>query len=85
LETINPTSTSTIKVVIATATAVANGQSVGDLSIILPEGFAGALQGSVTSGVEACNAVPAKLRRWRPRLLRSQTDSGNARIPSYIS
>jgi hypothetical protein len=54
---------------------------VGDLSITLPEGFATALQGSVTTGVNACNAVPAKLCRWNTRLAKKQADGGGVLSP----
>lgn len=64
VETINPTSTSTVQILVATATAAANGQSIGDISIILSEGLAAALQASVQTAVEACKIPGAKeLRR----------------------
>ncbi len=62
IETINPTSTSTIQVAVATATAAANGQSVGDISVILPEGLAAELLDFVTAGTQQCGVV-AKVRR----------------------
>lgn len=83
METINPASTSTVKIVVATATASANGQSVGDVSIILPEGLAVALQSSVTEGINACNAVPAKLRRRNMSLSKRQADEG--KIPDIAT
>lgn len=50
--------------VIATATAEANGQHVGDISIILPEGLSRALTKSMTTAIDACGALAAvKLRR----------------------
>ena len=39
--------TSTVDVVIATATAKANGQNIGDISVILPEGLVEKLKGSM--------------------------------------
>ncbi|KIN00783.1 carbohydrate esterase family 3 protein [Oidiodendron maius Zn] len=49
--------TSTVEVVVATATAAANGQNVGDISIIIPEGLAIALQSSAEAAADACSAV----------------------------
>ena len=54
--------TSTVEVVIATATVAANGQNVGDISIIIPEGLANALQSSVEAAVDACSAVLLRKR-----------------------
>ena len=61
--------TSTVQVVIATATAVANGQNIGDVSVIIPEGLAVSLQGSVETAIAACGEVVGKVRR--------QADAGN--------
>lgn len=84
METINPTSTSTVKIVVATATAAANGQSVGDVSIILSEGLAVALRNSVIEGINACNAVPTKLRRRDTNPLEEEADRGKAPIMCYM-
>ena len=70
---------------VATATAAANGQSVGDVSVILPEALAAALQDSVGAAVTACNAVPAKLRRRNTGLLRKDADAGNALALSFAN
>jgi hypothetical protein len=61
-ETMNPTSTSTIQAIVATATAAANGQSLGDISLILPEGLATELLDFITTGTQQCG-VAAKVRR----------------------
>jgi len=45
--------TSTVDVVIATATAKENGQNIGDISVILPEGL-----------VEKLKCSMAFRRRW---------------------
>ena len=50
-------STSTVEVVIATATTAANRQNVGDISITIPEGLAIALQNSAEAAADACLAV----------------------------
>jgi hypothetical protein len=55
--------TSTIDVVIATATAAANGQNIGDISIILPEGLADTLTTSIETAISACGDVVEKVRR----------------------
>jgi len=55
--------TSTIEVLIATATAAANGQNIGDISVILPEGLANALENSVQGAMSDCGGVP--LRKGR--------------------
>ena len=65
--------TSTVEVVIATATVAANGQNVGDISIIIPEGLANALQSSVEAAVDACSAV---LLRKRDNNWKRVTESG---------
>lgn len=62
-EIINATATSTVQLVVATATAAANGQSVGDVSIILSEGLAAALQASVQSAVQGCKIPGLKMSR----------------------
>ena len=54
--------TSTVEVVIATATAATNGQNVGDISIIIPEGLANALQSSAEAAADACSAVLLRKR-----------------------
>lgn len=54
--------TSTVEVVIATATAAANGQNVGDISIILPEGLVTALQSSSEAAANACSAIAQRKR-----------------------
>jgi hypothetical protein len=66
--------TSTVEVVIATATAAANGQNVGDISIIIPEGLANSLTSSAEAAADACSAVLLRKRDnddWR-----RQTDTG---------
>jgi len=50
---------------VATATAAANGQSVGDISIILSEGLAVALEASVETAVTACNMPVPVMGRIR--------------------
>lgn len=62
MEIVNATATSTVQLVVATATAAVNGQSVGDVSIILSEGLATALQASVETAVKACK-IPGLRRR----------------------
>jgi hypothetical protein len=52
--------TSTVDVVIATATAEANGESIGDISVILPEGLADTLTNSMTTAINACGGVVTK-------------------------
>jgi len=47
--------TSTVEITVATATAVVNGQSVCDISILLSEGLAMALEKSVEAAVDSCN------------------------------
>lgn len=49
--------TSTISVVIATATAAANDQNVGDISFILPEGLASTLTNSASDAISACGSL----------------------------
>ena len=74
--------TSTVEVVIATATAAANGQSIGDISVILPEGLAVALQNSAETAANACSAVLKKRKRDNDnskRVLESGKILGNLR------
>lgn len=74
--------TSTIDVVIATATAEANGQNVGDISVILPEGLADTLSTSMSTAIDACGGVVTKKMRRElgsresPKNLRRQADAG---------
>ena len=49
--------TKTIHAVFATATAASNGQSVGDISVILPEGLATSLKNNVENAANLCSAV----------------------------
>lgn len=55
--------TSTVDVVIATATAKANGQNIGDISVILPEGLINKLKDSMTTAINSCGVVTRKKRR----------------------
>lgn len=55
--------TSTVQVIIATATAAANGQNIGDVSIIIPEGLSAALRDSVKAALSLCGEVLKKARR----------------------
>ena len=55
--------TSTVQVVIATATAAAHGQSIGDISVIIPEGLAVSLQKSAEIALAACGQIGGKVRR----------------------
>jgi hypothetical protein len=74
--------TSTVDVVIATATAEANGQNIGDISVILPEGLADALTNSMTTAIDACGGVVTKKMRREIESresrenLRRQADAG---------
>jgi hypothetical protein len=54
--------TSTVKVVVATATAAANGQNVGDISIIISEGLADALLSSAEAAADACSGILERRR-----------------------
>lgn len=74
--------TSTVEVVIATATAAANGQHIGDISIILPEGLADALETSVLTAINSCGAIVKKARR-DVALHRRQADAGES-IPGGL-
>ena len=55
--------TSTVDVVIATATAKANGQNIGDISVILPEGLINKLKDLITTAINSCKVVTRKKRR----------------------
>lgn len=77
METINPTSTSTIQFIVATATAAANGQSVGDISILLGEGLAQDLQSAANDLISACGALTAKKRLLRREIEYRQTADCN--------
>lgn len=74
--------TSTVDVVIATATTKANGQNIGDISVILPEGLADALTNSMTTAIDACGGVVTKKMRREIESresrenLRRQADTG---------
>lgn len=63
LDTINPTSTSTVQIAVATATEAAGNQAAGDLSVIIPAGLAKALSDAANDAVTACNALSTKLRK----------------------
>jgi hypothetical protein len=70
--------TSTVQIVVATATAAANGQNIGDISVILPEGLASALQSSAEIAANACGAI-LKLRKRDEldgNMKRTLTDGG---------
>jgi hypothetical protein len=78
---------STVQVVVATATAAANGQSVGDVSVILPEGLAVSLKNSVNTALTSCGGVK-KVRRQDAgnEIVRRQTDTGNeAQVHSMMA
>ena len=74
--------TSTVDVVIATATAEANGQNIGDISVILPEGLADTLTNSMATAINACGGVVTKKMRREienresRENLRRQADAG---------
>ncbi|KAH8819032.1 Spherulation-specific family 4-domain-containing protein [Xylogone sp. PMI_703] len=70
--------TSTVEVVIATATAAANGQNIGDISVILPEGLAVALKKSVNNAISSCGALKLRKRNIDEKIVRRQTDEGNS-------
>ncbi|KAF7871778.1 hypothetical protein EAF04_003885 [Stromatinia cepivora] len=70
--TINPTNTSTVQVVVATATADGNGQHAGHISMILPEKLVESMKDSFTAAAQTCNAVTAKRFRRNPYLSRRQ-------------
>lgn len=63
LQTVNPTSTSTVQIAVATVTEAADNQVVGDLSVIIPAGLAKALSDAANEAVNACNALSVKLRK----------------------
>ena len=68
-------------VVIATAIAAANGQNVGDISVIIPQGLADALLDSVETAVDACGGVAGKARRDdTPANIRRQIDAAAGKI-----
>lgn len=81
-EYLTVTGTSTVQVVVATATAAANGQSVGDISLILSEGLANALQDSVEAAITACNVLAKRGLELPTVLGERQTDSGKSEPPS---
>jgi hypothetical protein len=54
---------STVQIVVATATAAANGQNIGDISVILPEGLASALTNSAEIAANACGATVKARKR----------------------
>ena len=59
--------TKTIEAVVATATTASNGQSVGDISIILPEGLANSLKKSAIAAIDACDGFKKRqIRRDDP-------------------
>jgi len=70
---------STVQVIFATATAAANGQNIGDISIILPEGLATALQTSAEIAANACSALLKVRKRDQSHLAnyrRQVTEAG---------
>lgn len=71
--------TSTVQVVFATATAAANGQNVGDISVILPQGLSNALTKSVDTAIDACGALATVMFRreiGKRENMRRQVDDG---------
>ena len=78
-EYLTVTGTSTVQVVVATATAAANGQSVGDISLILSEGLANALQGSVEAAITACNVLAKRGLERHSLFGKRQSDSGKCK------
>lgn len=70
--------TSTISIVIATATTAANNQDVGDISVILPEGLAAALTNSATTAVSACGSL--KRKRQMPKWSRQESADGKSSL-----
>ena len=64
--TINNEPSTTIKTItaeVATVTSAGGSQSVGDVTIVLPQAFHDALSSSVDAALTACNAAPGKMRR----------------------
>ncbi len=57
------TTTSTLTVLVETASAPANGQSVGDIAVVLPQALADSIQGSVNTAVASCGALNVKVKR----------------------
>ncbi|KAB8299308.1 hypothetical protein EYC80_001383 [Monilinia laxa] len=74
--TISPTNTSTVQVVVATATANGNRQHAGDISMILPEKLVESLRDSFTSASQTCNAVFTKSFRRNSYLSRREVADG---------
>jgi hypothetical protein len=64
--------------------AQANGQNVGDISVILSEGLSEALQGSIESAISACNSLVKRSDKRNAIKGKRQTDSEFAKmlIPS---
>ncbi|OCK74167.1 hypothetical protein K432DRAFT_447449 [Lepidopterella palustris CBS 459.81] len=62
------TITSTVQLSVETATTSADGISPGDVSVLLPEAFVDALEGSVKTAMQTCNAG-VKIRKRDDPLL----------------
>ena len=70
--------TKTVHVVFATATAAANGQNVGDISAIIPEGLAVSLQSNVEAAASLCSAL---LRKRDDEVFKRVTEEGKIMKP----
>lgn len=80
--TINPTNTSTIQVVVATATADGNGQHSGDISMILPEKLVESMKDSFAAAAQTCNAVVVKRSKWKSYLSRREVADNGGTFPA---
>jgi hypothetical protein len=76
VSTVAPGTTKTVGIAVVTATAAADGQSVGDIAVIVPELLANSLQNSAAAAVHACSALSAKLRKRDGQFSRRDADAG---------
>ena len=59
-----PTTTAvSVEISVVTATAAAPGISVGDVTVEMSPSFANSLNEGVKTALQACNLLPARLRR----------------------
>jgi hypothetical protein len=72
---------STVQIVAATATVAANGQNIGDISVILPEGLASALTSSAEIAANVCGAALKARKRDKAnnRNIKRVTKAGNTK------
>lgn len=80
--TVNPTSTTTVQVLVATATAASDGQSIGDVSILFSQALAQSLQDAAVVACQACNVGALNTRSEHAKRLELPPEGT---IPSKLS